>query len=406
MSPRRRLDDEVLEQVLRERASAPNPFVLDEILREVEATPQDPRRWGLEGISGSPPGSVPVPVLVLLLMLTLAAAAVVVGALTRLPENELVLAPDVPEELEHPWLGDETIFEFRPHEATLSFGDRLESRVVEFGPDRFTVVLADDESGCAAGDRGTYGWSLSPASDELTLDPVGDECEARASALPGTWTRSDCPLFPDDFCLGDLEPGTHRSSYFDPFTPIDEWQFAPGAMTYTVPEGWANSGDYPDIYTLTPIGADSSQTGILMSSAISVASDASPCTATPNESVARTDDAITSWLISRDGLGATDPVEVNVGGLDGVALDLVVESDDAAICVGDGRRYLPLFTGATTGGLQWGIGINQRIRAYVLDLPDGRALVILSESPDDASYDAFLTEATAIVESIRFRSAE
>jgi hypothetical protein len=406
MSTRRRLSDELLEQVLRDRASAPDPFVLDEILREVDATPQERSTfgWGAAGSLCSRPGSVPV--LVLLLILTLFAAAVVAGALVRLPDDEVVLPPDVPEALNHPWIGDETILDFGTDDATLSFGDHLESRITEFGPDRFTVVLPGDDSGCAAGDRGAYAWSLSPASDELTIDLVHDDCQERAAALPGTWTRSDCPLFPDDFCLGDLQPGTHRSSYFDPLTPIDEWQFAPGAMTYTVPAGWANSGDYPDIYTLTPIGADSSQTGILMSSEISVVSDASPCTAKPNESVARTAGAITSWLISRDGLRATDPVEVDVGGLDGVAIDLVVESDDAAICVGDGRRYLPLFTGATAGGLQWGIGINQRIQAWLLDLPAGRALVILSESLDDESYDAFLTEARAIVESIRFRSAE
>lgn len=332
---------------------------------------------------------------------------------------------DVPAEFQYVWIGDNrsvpalsdderlsSIFMFGsdpasdsgPEPARLSFFEELPSLVTELDTEQMTVVITDDGAGCRAGDTGTYRWSLSAAGDELRLDLVDDACATRAAALPGTWTRSDCPLFPDDFCLGDLAPGTHRSSFFDPFATPDAWRYRRGVLTYTVRAGWANTGDYPGTYVLAP-DSDEPDTGIYLSSEISVISDDSPCSAIPNTTVARTPSEMAEWIVNRPGIVETEPVDVIVGGLPGLSVDLVADAGVAETCTGDGP-YLPLFTGAQDGGLQWGLGADQRMRVYLLDLGDDRTLVILIQGTDEPAYEALLAEADGIVGSFRLDPAE
>ena len=423
----RRVDpnDELIERVLRDRARSPDAFLLDEILRVADATPQvRPRlgwitgRWILAPIS---------PVLIVILLGAALLAAAAIGAALIRPPVDRNLSVDVPAEFQYVWIGDNrsvpalgdderlsSIFGFGPEPNArepvpirLSFFGELPSRVTVTG-ERMRVVITADGAGCQAGDIGTYRWSLSEAGDELRLDLVEDGCATRAAALPGTWTRSDCPLFPDDFCLGDLEPGTHRSTFFDPFATLDEWLYNRGVLTYTVPAGWANTGDYPDIYVLAPVSA-APDTGIYMSSEISVVSDDRPCTATPSATVARTPDEMADWIVGRPGIIASGRDDVNIGGLPGVMLDLAPDAGlDRAVeaCIGDGHTFVPLFTGAQPGGLQWGLLTTQRMRVYLLDLGDDRTLVVLIEGETGPTYENLLAEAVPILESFRFNGSE
>lgn len=328
---------------------------------------------------------------------------------------------DVPAELKFVWIGDNrsvpalsdderlsSIFGIgaepeasEPAAIRLSFFGELPSRISQLSADRMTLVITDDGAGCQAGDSGTYRWSLSPAGDELRLDLDDDACATRAAALPGTWTRSDCPLFPEDFCLGDLEPGAHRSSFFDPFATPDEWRYNRGVLTYTVPAGWANTGDYPDEYSIQPQGR-SGDVGIYMWSEVAIAAADAPCSIEPDPEFARTPDAFAGWLTAHPGLVATNPVPFSVGGLDGLMLDASVADGAALPCVGDGRRYLPMLVHSRATGLQWGFHPMNFKRFYLLDLSDGRSLVISIEAEDEQTFDALLPEAAAIVASMRF----
>ncbi|HEX3304293.1 MAG TPA: hypothetical protein VHR64_15510, partial [Thermomicrobiales bacterium] len=105
---------------------------------------------------------------------------------------------------------------------------------------------------CHEGDAGDYSWSLSAGGRILTIQSVSDACAARPGLLTGTWWRMDC-ADKNDNCLGNLEAGTYASQFITPrLAPGAAWQPVFGALSYTVPAGWANSADWPSSFTLLP----------------------------------------------------------------------------------------------------------------------------------------------------------
>jgi hypothetical protein len=318
---------------------------------------------------------------------------------------------EVPEELLHAWIGEErdieglassresAIFEFGPHEPILSFGGTLSSDVVRFDATEFVIALAADEAGCNAGATGRYRWSLSPAGDTLTLENAEDECPARGAALPGTWTRSDCPLYPENFCLGPLEAGTHQSIFFNPFVPFDEWEYERGVMTYQVPAGWTNTSDFPHKFRLQP-QERSGEPGIFMWSEARIVSDEQPCSTTTEPDFTPTPDAFVGWLVNHPGLETTEPEPVIIGGVHGVVLEAEVRADADLPCTGFGP-YLPML--ADDANLQWGFEPQMRKRLYLLGLGDDRTVIISIEASGRDLFGNLIDEATGIVESIEFQ---
>jgi hypothetical protein len=316
----------------------------------------------------------------------------------------------VPEELRHPWIGEErnieglaspreaSLFEFLPDEPVLTFGGTLTSDVVRFDATEFVISLAMEDAGCGARTIGTYGWKLSASGDTLTLESSHDECPARRAALPGSWTRSDCPL-PDNACLGPLEPGTHRSTFFNPLVPFEEWTYERGVMTYDVPAGWANTSDFPHKYRLQP-RERTGEPGIFMWSEARIVSEERPCTSTSDPDFTSTPDAFVDWLVHHPDLESTDAAPVTVGGVEGVVLEAEVRADADLPCTGFGP-YLPML--ADDAALQWGFEPHMRKRLYLLGLGDDRTLIISIEAAGRDAFDELVDEAATIVESIEFQ---
>jgi len=271
-------------------------------------------------------------------------------------------------------------------------------------PNELVFTSVESPGGCAVGDIGRYRWTLSPGGTKLLLDHIQDECSSRAAVLPGEWQRSAC-ADPDSWCLGPLEAGRYASQFFDPFVPagVDpKPRF--GALTYEVPDGWANLDDWPRSYRLTRLDAPDGSGIFLFSDVLAVAA-ADPCGSAPDPNVDGAATAIANWLSQAPGVIATSPIEVSVGGLDGWRLDLAMEPSWTASCpFSNGEPFRALFTNADPGeGFHWGLRRATHMRLYVLDLGDGRALVIDIESPDTETHAAVLDEATAIVESFGFK---
>ena len=120
-----------------------------------------------------------------------------------------------------------------------------EAAVTDSGQLILTTVVTRD--GCNAGDEGLYDFSFSPGASHMTITGT-DDCAARLAALVGTWQTSDCRN-EDNFCLGNLEAGSYSSQYFEP-RPLGAWAPRFGALTFTVPEGWAATNDFPENYSL------------------------------------------------------------------------------------------------------------------------------------------------------------
>jgi hypothetical protein len=280
----------------------------------------------------------------------------------------------------------------------------LQSDMRAGGPNEFVLTSVENPGGCRVGDVGRYQWSLSPGGTKLILDHVQDECNSRAAVLPGEWQRSACAS-PDIWCLGPLEASRYASQFFDPFVPAgDPSKPRFGALTYEVPAGWHNLEDEPANYRLAR--PERTDARIDVFSEVRVVSQADPCLEEPDPDIERTATAITGWLARAPGVMSTDPLAVSVGGLDGWMLDLTMDPDWTPPCSfseGEGGPYGVLFTdGEPSENFSWHVRPGMQLRLYVLDLGDGRALLIEIEIGDAANRASLIDEATAIVESFEY----
>jgi hypothetical protein len=74
--------------------------------------------------------------------------------------------------------------------ANLAPGATFAGTIEAVDGDQVRLVLAADGGGCAAGDEGTYRWSLSDDGALLTLQSVSEGCSTRGDVLGRTWVRS------------------------------------------------------------------------------------------------------------------------------------------------------------------------------------------------------------------------
>jgi hypothetical protein len=275
------------------------------------------------------------------------------------------------------------------------------SRVEAVDEDTIRMRSSSSAAGCTAGDTGTYTWSLSSSGQTLELEAEeADACAFRSATMAGTYWRADCPTAQND-CLGPLDPGTYASQFFDPFTsrPVRRY----GALSYTVPGGWLNHEDWPGFYKLAPVGA-SPETMIFLASDVVVADDADSCPEIQDPGVGTSAEDIADWLATADGLVASTPAPVSIGGLDGFRVDIAMDPAWTGTCpFSDGARVRHLFTDRPSAtGFDWALLEEERMRLYFLDLGEERALMIDIDSLSTAEFDAFIDEATQVVESFVF----
>jgi hypothetical protein len=267
------------------------------------------------------------------------------------------------------------------------------------------LVATSDSDGCNTGAEGIWTWTLSPGGTRLALTG-SEECLSRAAVLEGDdWIRAACPN-PDNLCLGDLEAGTYTSQFIDPYVPLGrQWRARFGALTYTVPEGWANTSDYPTNYYLQQQGA-TDESGIFVYSEIAIIEGDEGCTELPKPGVGRDATAMATYLAGLEGIVASDPAATTIGGLSGFTMLLEMDPAWTRSCpfIAEGTPILPLFTDpdAEEGGMSHALQPDSQMRVYILDLESERSLVIVIEGHGEDSWQALIDEATSIVESMQF----
>lgn len=226
----------------------------------------------------------------------------------------------------------------------------------------------------------------------------------RMNSFPGDWWKMDCPTS-DNFCLGPLDAGDYGSQFFDPFVaPGEPWKPRVDALHYFVPDGWINDSDWPNSFGLQPEGSPQGRQVFLYSDIV-VVSDAEPCSETTAETtVGETPTDIKNWLLTAEGLVAENATAVTVGELPGWRVDVSMDRKWTATCpFSDGKPYRGLFIDRAAGaGFAWGIDATLRVRLYLLDLGDGRSLLVAIQGPADADSEAFVQSATSIVETFLF----
>jgi hypothetical protein len=272
--------------------------------------------------------------------------------------------------------------------------------------------LATGTSGvCEVGDEGTYPWSLSPGGTILTIESGADDCDVRAQAMPGTYQRAACRS-EDNECLGELEAGNYVSHYFEP-RPLAVWRARHGAMTFTVPSGWAAYTDFPDAYGLTPEaqyaefdGQDcydcpGDRDAITVLGQPGAATD--DCLETNVPGIGSGAQDLVDWMTSHPGLITTDPEEASVGGL--AAISLIVEASEewTGTCEPeDPFVAVPIFY--RQDSYHWALDVGARYHITLVDLGDGDTVAIVVDTANDEELEGFVETARPIIESFEFPS--
>jgi hypothetical protein len=190
-----------------------------------------------------------------------------------------------------------------------------------------------------------------------------------------------------------------------------DWAPEYGAISYTVPSGWAATADWPRDYFLEPAdwyaenrGDISAETrGIYVGSHAIALEPGSSCAPGPADEVGRSADAITTWLSEHPALDAVPPVAISIDGVDGAYVDgsMVTSADE--VCRSAPTPVVLLFgeDGLQGEGRAWGALEGQPARWILLDLEPERPILIMITARDDL-FDDLLAEAMPIVESFRF----
>ena len=249
---------------------------------------------------------------------------------------------------------------------------------------------------------------MAAAAAAILIAVVGFAAFGRMSApgigSPGSPSPSPTASRPPAGTPGELVPGDHAAFYFDPLGTGGTQ-----TMSFTVPAGWVESGDAGIEYRLRRAvdGPDTTNL-VVMRPDVVLHSQADGCPEAALDGVERTPAAMADWLTSHEGLDATTPQPVTIGGYAGLVLDIARRSSWTRTCpYSNGTPSVPLFSDLdpAEGGFDWGIGGDGRMRVFLVDLGGGRLLWAAIDVQDQATFDAMAPEASAIIESIRFASA-
>ena len=114
--------------------------------------------------------------------------------------------------------------------------------------------------------------------------------------------------------------------------PGETWSPPFGAVTYTVPDGWVNSSDWPATFSLTPVANYATETmdgqvpgawyeiGIWTQPAASLIT--TDCSSTEKTNVPRTVDGLIGHLTSSKAISSSKPQPITVGGYQGKWIDI------------------------------------------------------------------------------------
>jgi hypothetical protein len=290
----------------------------------------------------------------------------------------------------------------------------LNSVASSSGDGQFQLETTGGGDACSTGDIGLYRWSVTPSGRILTIVATSDDCPTRLSAVPGTWWLEACKNA-DTNCLGNLDAGTYKSQYITPRLDAGmglAWEPDFGALTYTVPDGWANSVDFPEWFSLTP-SADFALEGeagppedvvhrIELHWQYAASAQNSQCTSEEVTSVPRTVAGLVDWIRALPSLDAGAPTTITIDGHPGQWLDIGVAPSWKTHCPGATPPIAVLFTEAGGAGDPFAIGALDKVRLVFLDLGGGDILMVDVLSSDAARFDDLAAQAMPIIQSFHF----
>lgn len=261
------------------------------------------------------------------------------------------------------------------------------------------------------GGAGEYAYQLSAGDRHLHVEVVSDPCASRLAAIPGDYVKSECKI-PANACLGDVAAGTYSSQLVAPRIKAGAtWAPNFGAITYTVPDGWANSSDLASELHLTPSAnyaletADGAAFGTWYEIGVwtqPAVNDPDVDCFTPLTTVPRTVDAFIAHLVASPAITATAPQDITVDGHAGKSIDIAIDPAWTGTCPGANGAANVLIDAGLAARWVFGPVGTDRVRVILLDLGSGDLVFISLEDGDGTKLDQLVTEAMPIVQSFRF----
>lgn len=201
-----------------------------------------------------------------------------------------------------------------------------------------------------------------------------------------------------------MQAGTYSSSFFEPRPKGHVWAPRYGALTYTVPEGWAATSDFPESYGLltqdayatadpTADGCSACPDGIGVWATPQAA--ARNCTEAAAQGVGTSAADLAQWLGQAPGIVASEPGPVTIDGHTGIVVDLEVAEGTTGKC---GEAGVPLLY----NGWHMAVAAGDRQRFIFVDLGGGDTILILIDTLDPQTLNPFVAQAMPIVESFQF----
>jgi hypothetical protein len=225
------------------------------------------------------------------------------------------------------------------------------------------------------------------------------ESAAERAAEPGTTpsekvTVASMPCFNPEggYCLGGLEPGTYRTRSFEP------------RIRYTTPEGWVNGEDLPGNFLL--YREDDPQDGFLGGSFVGIYTDVrapAPCKEDWADGVGHRPTELAAWYTEHPGLAASRPRPVEVGGLQGLLIDVPLRSDWDRTCPwSQGRPVVPVIIGSGVSQLHHTAIPGSDTRLIVLSWRDTNVTIEISSVRKQHSKQEYLDLVEPIIDSLVF----
>lgn len=195
-----------------------------------------------------------------------------------------------------------------------------------------------------------------------------------------------------------LPPGSSVTSAFVP------------PLRFTVPEGWVKSDDRPYGLRISPPGAGwlrLGNGGLPPVEFDGIGGYSRPLAGPPDggtapvAGVGSTAKDLATWLSTRPQLTSTKPIKVTLAGRTAYQLDFSLSAAAGGLC---GMPCVNLLNSSDEGSASYQFGIEGpwKVRAILLDAPDGTTVMITLEDVDGNGFEQEVRAAQPILDSIQF----